>query len=69
MERRMAAAPAAAGECVEDPAPVWREGEFAEALRSGAPLTAAAYLGDVRDFVAWARRGRLEGPEEVDRLT
>lgn len=51
------------------PAPEWYEREFAEALRSSAPLTAAAYAGDVRDFVVWARRARLEGPAAVDRLT
>jgi site-specific recombinase XerD len=46
----------------------WHEEEFLGSLGSVAPRTIEAYGRDLAGFVAWAARGGVHGPDEVDRL-
>src|SRR3954454_16277473 len=46
----------------------WRIDGFVASLTSVADSTRVAYRGDVDDFIAWATRAGLEGPEAVTRL-
>ena len=45
----------------------WHEREFLDSLTSVAPRTRDAYASDVAGFVAWAGRGGVDGPGDVDR--
>ena len=47
----------------------WRVEAFARSLASASSHTAAAYDHDVREFVAWAGRAQLSGPDAVTRVT
>lgn len=49
-------------------APAWRVADFATSLTASSPHTVAAYRADVRDFAAWAERGGVVAPEQVDKL-
>ena len=46
----------------------WEQDAFVRSLSSLSPNTVEAYRRDVRDFVVWAERARLNGPAAVDRL-
>jgi site-specific recombinase XerD len=46
----------------------WHEDDFLGSLGSVAPRTLEAYGRDLAGFVAWAARGGVHGPDEVDRL-
>jgi integrase/recombinase XerC len=46
----------------------WRVDDFERSLTDVAPATVVAYRHDVDDFVEWAGRARLDGPERVSRL-
>ena len=46
----------------------WEQEGFVRSLSSLSANTVEAYRRDVRDFVVWAERARLGGPEDVDRL-
>lgn len=46
----------------------WRVVEFDRSLTDVASATVVAYRRDVTDFVTWAERGGLSGPEAVTRL-
>lgn len=46
----------------------WRVDEFDRSLTDVASATVVAYRRDVSDFVAWAERGGLSGPEVVTRM-
>jgi site-specific recombinase XerD len=48
---------------------VWDVDGFARSLTAASPATVEAYGRDVRDFVDWAERASLAGPEAVDRRT
>ena len=45
----------------------WSERDFLASLTSAAPRTVEAYQGDIAGFVAWAERGGISGPVDVDR--
>ena len=45
----------------------WLVEEFVASLTSASPHTRSAYGRDVAQFVEWAGRGNLAGPEAVDR--
>ncbi len=47
----------------------WEIDAFTASLGSASPHTAAAYLHDVEEFVAWAERAGLGGPAAVSRVT
>ena len=47
----------------------WEIESFAASLGSASPHTAAAYVHDVAEFVAWAERAGLGGPGVVSRVT
>ena len=55
------------------PASFWRVAwdieDFARSLTAASPATVAAYQRDLVDFVEWAERASLDGPEGVDRRT
>jgi len=46
----------------------WCVDEFVQSLTASSANTAAAYRRDVEQFVEWAERLGLEGPEGVDRI-
>jgi site-specific recombinase XerD len=46
----------------------WGLEAFLSSLSSLSPNTVAAYGSDVAEFLAWAERAHLPGPEAVDRL-
>ena len=46
----------------------WEQEAFVRSLSSLSANTVEAYRRDVRDFVVWAERARLDGPADVDRL-
>lgn len=46
----------------------WELEAFARSISGRSPHTVRAYVGDVRDFAAWAERGEVNGPAQVDRL-
>ena len=46
----------------------WEIDAFTASLGSASPHTAAAYVHDVEEFVAWAERAGAGGPEAVTRL-
>jgi integrase/recombinase XerC len=46
----------------------WEQEAFERSLSSLSANTVEAYVRDVRDFVVWAERARLGGPDDVDRL-
>src|SRR3954452_2035541 len=46
----------------------WRIDAFMSSLTSVAESTRVAYRGDLDDFVRWAERAGLPGPEAVTRL-
>jgi len=46
----------------------WRLDEFERSLTAVSSATVGAYRRDVRAFVAWAERGGVHEPSEVDRL-
>ncbi len=46
----------------------WEQEAFVRSLASLSPNTVDAYRRDVRDFVVWAERARLDGPADVDRI-
>jgi site-specific recombinase XerD len=46
----------------------WHADEFLASLTSVAPATVVAYRRDLDGFTAWANRGGIGGPAEVDRL-
>jgi len=46
----------------------WRLDDFERSLSDLARNSVTAYRTDIADFVAWAERGRLDGPEQVSRL-
>ena len=46
----------------------WAVDDFERSLTDVAPSTVLAYRRDVNDFVTWATRARLEGPQQVTRL-
>ncbi len=46
----------------------WHEEEFLASLGSVAPRTVEAYGRDLAGFAAWAGRGDVHGPEQVDRV-
>ncbi len=46
----------------------WHEEEFLGSLGSVAPRTIEAYGRDLAGFVAWAARGGVRDPDQVDRL-
>src|SRR4051794_34032298 len=46
----------------------WRIDAFMSSLTSVADSTRVAYRGDLDDFVRWAERAGLDGPEAVTRL-
>jgi integrase/recombinase XerC len=46
----------------------WEQEGFVRSLSSLSANTVEAYQRDVRDFVVWAERARLDGPAHVDRL-
>src|SRR3954454_3561527 len=46
----------------------WRIDAFVSSLPSVADSTRVAYRGDLDDFVRWAERAGLDGPEAVTRL-
>ena len=46
----------------------WQQDAFVRSLSSLSANTVEAYRRDVRDFVVWAERARLDGPADVDRL-
>ena len=45
----------------------WHEQEFLASLTSVSPRTIEAYAGDLAAFVAWAGRGGITDPADVDR--
>jgi site-specific recombinase XerD len=45
----------------------WHEGDFLASLTSVAPRTVEAYGTDLAGFVAWAERGGITAPHDVDR--
>jgi len=45
----------------------WHEGDFLASLTSVAPRTVEAYGTDLAGFVAWAERGGVTAPDDVDR--
>lgn len=47
----------------------WQLDEFTRSLTAAAPSTTSAYRRDLDAFVAWAERGRLSDPGQVDRRT
>ncbi|MGI9033163.1 MAG: tyrosine-type recombinase/integrase [Acidimicrobiales bacterium] len=47
----------------------WQCDAFASSLGSLSPHTAAAYCHDVAEFLEWAGRAGLAGPQSVSRLT
>jgi site-specific recombinase XerD len=47
----------------------WEHDAFLRSLSSLSPNTVAAYGRDVAEFVTWAERAHLAGPDEVDHLT
>ncbi|MGH9000751.1 MAG: site-specific integrase, partial [Acidimicrobiia bacterium] len=47
----------------------WNHDEYVASLTGRSPNTTAAYRRDLAQFVAWADRGALGGPSEVDRVT
>ncbi|HYX43959.1 MAG TPA: tyrosine-type recombinase/integrase [Acidimicrobiales bacterium] len=47
----------------------WEIESFTASLASASPHTAAAYVHDVGEFVAWAERAGLGGPGAVSRVT
>ena len=47
----------------------WELESFTASLGSSSPHTAAAYVHDVSEFVAWAERAGLGGPGAVSRVT
>jgi integrase/recombinase XerC len=55
-------------EAASEAAARWRVREFDASLTDVARATVAAYRTDVADFLAWARRLGLAGPEAVTRL-
>jgi site-specific recombinase XerD len=46
----------------------WQHDAFVRSLSSSSDNTVLAYAGDVAQFVTWAERAGLTGPEGVDRL-
>jgi integrase/recombinase XerC len=46
----------------------WDLEAFARSIGGRSQHTVRAYVGDVRDFAAWADRGQVSGPAQVDRL-
>lgn len=48
---------------------VWRADEFIASLTTASAHTRSAYASDVGQFLTWAERGSLEGPEAVDHPT
>ncbi|HMK63052.1 MAG TPA: site-specific integrase, partial [Acidimicrobiales bacterium] len=46
----------------------WDLEAFARSLSGRSPHTVKAYHGDLRDFVEWAGRAGVAGPEQVERL-
>ncbi|MEA2704294.1 MAG: integrase/recombinase XerD [Actinomycetota bacterium] len=46
----------------------WQHDAFVRSLSSSSDNTVLAYAGDVAQFVTWAERAGLEGPEGVDRV-
>lgn len=46
----------------------WALDEFRRSIQSCAPATVTAYTADIDAFVAWAARGAIAAPGEVDRL-
>jgi integrase/recombinase XerC len=46
----------------------WELDAFARSMSGRSAHTVRAYVGDVRDFAAWAERGEVGGPAQVDRL-
>jgi len=46
----------------------WDLEAFARSLGGQSPATVRAYGGDLRSFVAWAERGAVISPADVDRL-
>jgi integrase/recombinase XerC len=46
----------------------WRLPGFESSLTDVSPATVTAYVTDVQDFVRWAERAELAGPEAVTRL-
>ncbi|MGH9124084.1 MAG: tyrosine recombinase [Acidimicrobiales bacterium] len=46
----------------------WRLDDFERSLSDVARNSVLAYRGDVRDFIEWAERGQIQGPERVSRL-
>ena len=46
----------------------WQLDSFSRSLTGAAPGTVEAYGRDVAAFVAWAERGGLRSPDEIDRL-
>lgn len=47
----------------------WDLDGFSRSLTAASPATVDAYRRDLADFVEWAERASLEGPEGVDRRT
>ena len=47
----------------------WQVDDFARSLVAASPHTASAYDHDVREFVTWAERAQLTGPQAVSRIT
>ncbi len=47
---------------------VWETTAFTASLGSASPHTVAAYARDVEQFVAWAERAGVDGPEAVSRV-
>jgi integrase/recombinase XerC len=47
----------------------WEIESFTASLGSASPNTAAAYVHDMEEFVAWAERAGLGGPEAVSGVT
>ncbi|MFM2072392.1 MAG: tyrosine recombinase XerC [Actinomycetota bacterium] len=52
---------------VDDSSTAWRIDGFIASLTASSPNTVSAYRGDVGDFTAWAERGGVVAPHEVDR--
>lgn len=46
----------------------WELEAFARSIGGRSRHTVRAYVADVRDFAAWADRGQVRGPAQVDRL-
>src|SRR5579872_3726174 len=46
----------------------WNVAAFSRSLGGLSPESVRAYTGDIRTFAAWAERGGVTGPADVDRL-